>query len=79
LQALRRRELVRIGVSKVTGAAVFVLIKSPLVGPPSHMCLDRMPAVGFVGVCNQRADQAAARDQPPPIAIHCRRGTTRGG
>jgi hypothetical protein len=27
-------------------------------GDRSHMCLDRMPAVGFAGVCNRRADQA---------------------
>jgi len=43
------------------------------------MCLDRMPAVGFAGVCNQRADQARSLSTVVavrPAVGHCARNGT---
>ena len=48
-------------------------------GDRSHMCLDRMPAVGFAGVCNQRADQARSLSTVVavrPAVGHCARDGT---
>jgi hypothetical protein len=48
-------------------------------GDHSHMCLDRMPAVGFAGVCNQRADQARSLSTVvrvrPAVGHRARNGT----